>query len=983
MFVYFSVKFTLLSSIFRIDVLAKMSAEALAAMQNATERIRENYKDIGADAEALSARIIASFQSAFDKPPIEEFEAILQKRFTADEVRVALLAPRDDQVKYYPLLLMATIQPEIQKLQKLDVEHPLIRLKSLVLSTIFLLHRHSWKGFLEEFVIRGGLDTLAHMIAEPNLYYRGQVVEILLTITDCDAFDWFLPRSDVMGRTLHIRFLELSDHPTFLENLISNRIGSYPGASMRCLQLMAFWLSWVRAMYTKNQLLNLSKTLLAELKHWAEQGPEGVNSTLVGNVTTKAIPRAQADGSIDVSSVSGDDVVLEMDADSAAISAAAVARESVTGDATVAPEEEEEETEDEKKIREEEKQLAQTLLQDFSHDQYQRDGMDDISSSSSSPAAGGGGLNEISQAAAGFADSNSKSGLSVRGIDRPAVDATVQADVKEAFERIGDSISFRSETTDAHKVAAREKADATAAAQAAAALAAQQAAAPVDLTAAQHKEKGNFAFGRGDYMDALDLYNSALGAFQQGAHGTSTSTQEEKDEMESSLHFNCAACHWKIYTKKTSTGKEVSKPTYLPGKKGSSSSSSSGSGSGAADSQEYMDFNLLKLTASLTVEEVLESCALHCKEALRIQPGHYKAGYRLGAVLLAQSKPEAALQIVDAALTLLTSSPVASDGGADSTYTSLKELRTRCVAAFMLSAGGNTANSGKNSTDLPVAKGLSSRAAGILASLQRRKVREDSRETHALSSTYTPPTADEEEEQAVRDTKQKKKAVRDGDDKDVSEYFGASNIYTGAGAGGTSKKASGGATKKGSDGSAAGVTVSAGSEDAVRKAARAAEKKAMRKRLLDAVAVLKKCVLAMEKGTYSASVLLVQQQALLESLNVLWSIPVAVGKKAVHSLNSAFAEASIALEEPLVTTLVFLAESLLTTDSSAAVDRSAGVHCVVDLVNIDRMQSVLSMALYGNEPLKQACAAVARLIEGTPGLGEKAENAGKLLLSYS
>jgi hypothetical protein len=47
------------------------------------------------------------------------------------------------------------------------------------------------------------------------------------------------------------------------------------------------------------------------------------------------------------------------------------------------------------------------------------------------------------------------------------------------------------------------------------------------------------------------------------------------------------------------------------------------------------------------------------------------------------------------------------------------------------------------------------------------------------------------------------------------------------------------------------------------------------------------------------------------------------------------------------------------------------------------MQSVLSMALYGNEPLKQACAAVARLIEGTPGLGEKAENAGKLLLSYS
>jgi len=952
-----------------------MSIEALSAMDSAAERIRANYKDIGADSEVLAGRIIASFQAAFDKPPIEEFEQILQKRFTADEVRIALLAPREEHVKYYPLLLMATIQPEIQKLQRLDDSHPLVRLKSLVLSTIFLLHRHSWKEFLEEFVIRGGLDTLAHMIAEPNLYFRGQVVEILLTITDCDVFDWFLPRSDLLGRTLHVRFLELSDHPSYLENLITNRVGSYPGGSMRCLQLMAFWLSWVRAMYTKNQLLNLSKSLLSELQVWADTGPEGINDSQVGKVSTKRpiptpIPKAQADGSIDVSGVSGDDIVLEMDADAAAISAAATLGNEDTKNTNT--NETETETEEDQKICEEEKKLASTLLQDFSFDQYQRDGMDDISSSSST-AAEACVLNEISPSAAGFTDDSNTSGLSVRGIDRPAIDTTVQSDVKQAFERIGDSISFRSDTSANNSEAQKHLTAPT--------PAAAQPVVTITTTTAQHKEQGNSSFGRGDYMDALNHYNFALSAVRRGdytASSVSVSAQPEKDEWEASVHFNCAACHWKIYSKKTSTGKESANPTYIPSKKGTTSSSS------AADSQEHMDFNLLRLTTDVSPEEALASCALHCKEALRLHPWHYKAGYRLSAVLLAQSQSEKALQTVDTALSLLTASPVAGDGGADSTYSSLKELRARCVAACMLSAKTNvTANGNHNTTtvDAP-AKGLSSRAAGILASLQRRKVREDSRETHALASTYTPPTA-EEDEQLARDAKQKKKVVRGGDDRDVSEYFGSSNIYTGTS--GSAKKMEVGGSKKSSAGADSSATDNAASakEDAARKAARSAEKKVMRKRLLDAVAVLKKCVLAVEKGKYSEESLLVQKMVLVESLNVLWTIPVTVGKKAVHSLNSAFLEASLTLEEPLITTLVFLAKYLLTAESSTAADKSAGAHCAIDLVNIDRMQSVLRMALYGNNALKTACVAVSEALISSPDFGNIAVEAGKLLLSYS
>ena len=153
-----------------------MSAgEAEKALRAAQAKIRKDYteKDVGPDADMLAERICKSFQAAFDKPPMDEFQQILQKNMSEDEVRVCLFAPREEQVRYYPLLLLAGAQPEVRRLGD---THPMVRLKSLILSTLFLLHRFSWKGFLEEFVIRGGLNTLAEMLSEPNLYFRGQIV---------------------------------------------------------------------------------------------------------------------------------------------------------------------------------------------------------------------------------------------------------------------------------------------------------------------------------------------------------------------------------------------------------------------------------------------------------------------------------------------------------------------------------------------------------------------------------------------------------------------------------------------------------------------------------------------------------------------------------------------------------------------------------------------------------------------------------------
>jgi hypothetical protein len=827
-----------------------MSVEAFAAFKAAQERVRSNYKDVGEDSDMLAERIISSFQAAFDKPPIEAFEMILQKAMTADEVRVALFAPREEQVKYYPILLMAGIQPEVKGLEE---SHPILRLKSLVLSTIFLLHKYSWKGFLEEFVIRGGLDILAYMLAEPNLYFRGQVVEIFLTITDCDNWDWFLPRSDILGRTLHIRFLELTDHPHFLDNLILNRQQTYPGGSMRCLQLLAFWLSWVRAMYTMNQVLHLSSGLLSELRFWS-------------------------------------------------MSTSSSGEESSTSDQAQA----------------EERNLAATLFQDFSDDQYKRDGLDNL----------------VPAIPAEDETGKATGTLSVHGVDRPAVDADVEAKVKTAFERIGDKIEFRSASK-------RRENETSNNADQIKRVADSSNAAPVELTdtAAQYKDQGNTAFGFADFASALALYQKALQACL--AVHTPNTESEPSGDFVATLHFNCAACHWKLYSQGFSSVQPIYKSGIL-----------------ASDGVSHAS-----LQSATDATATLSACAEHCRAALRAYPRHHKAGYRLAAVLLAQNLPELALETVDNTLSKLMEMPSA-EGGSDITYSSLRELRARCVAAAMLAGAGKSASS---SAVPEQAKGLSSRAASVLAALQRRKQREDSRETHALASTWEPPAIidDDDDPQNARD-KIKKNTSHETEDIDVSEYFGASNVYTGAAGDTRVRKATKGASVKAND---------VAESDSAQKDARMAEKRALRKRLQDSMATLKRAMSALEKGKYSSEVLEAQRTPFVEALQSLWVIPTNPSKSSCHTLNSAFSESSITLEEPQVVALLRVAQNLLSNENTRAI----GIRCAVEVTGLDRLQSVLRMALYGNAALRHACEAVTESLRGEA--EEGSVHAGDLISS--
>jgi hypothetical protein len=103
-----------------------------AALSAALESISKDYDEIEGGSEMIR-KISQKFGRIFDNPPREEFEVLLGKSFSENEVRVALFQPLEEQFKYFPLILMNTTgAPETS---------PLGKCRHLVLSLAFLVHR--------------------------------------------------------------------------------------------------------------------------------------------------------------------------------------------------------------------------------------------------------------------------------------------------------------------------------------------------------------------------------------------------------------------------------------------------------------------------------------------------------------------------------------------------------------------------------------------------------------------------------------------------------------------------------------------------------------------------------------------------------------------------------------------------------------------------------------------------------------------------
>jgi aspartyl/asparaginyl beta-hydroxylase (cupin superfamily) len=109
------------------------SQSATQALDIALIIVRNEFSKLPDDGDAISEKVCNKLKTTFEKPPTAEFEAIIHKNFSDDEVRVVLFNPSIDQAWFYVAILQVGAA--------VPVHHNFRKLMSLALSLIFMIHR--------------------------------------------------------------------------------------------------------------------------------------------------------------------------------------------------------------------------------------------------------------------------------------------------------------------------------------------------------------------------------------------------------------------------------------------------------------------------------------------------------------------------------------------------------------------------------------------------------------------------------------------------------------------------------------------------------------------------------------------------------------------------------------------------------------------------------------------------------------------------
>mgnify|MGYP000928869574 CR=1 FL=1 len=212
-------------------------------------------------------QVEARLRKEWESPKIKEMEFCLQKRFSQEEARHLLFFPDEKQVEFYVSLILDPPDGA-------PSNHPQKILQVPFISMLYLVHSNNWKSMVS-FISAGGLRSLTTLLAHKNIYLRSQVIDIVLKVTSSPYMDWFEKPKDSTQQCLHTRLLELTQWG-LVKNLLANSpqtlkkdLGNIPPmASYFSLQILAFYLSWTRKLYTKDGTLSLSKEILNTLRVW-------------------------------------------------------------------------------------------------------------------------------------------------------------------------------------------------------------------------------------------------------------------------------------------------------------------------------------------------------------------------------------------------------------------------------------------------------------------------------------------------------------------------------------------------------------------------------------------------------------------------------------------------------------------------------------------------------------------------------------------
>ena len=189
-------------------------------------------------------------------------EHLLRKRLCVAEVQALYFQPLETQYHYWTELLQNP--PEHS-----TTDHPQYRIQRYCLPLFYLHHVQNW-ALVQSFVLAGGLNVLVNMFRHPDLHCRGQIIDSFVQITSSSSvFDWFEKPLTSGQKQLHGAMWNLQRDTCIFSHLVYNHEEpSYPMGSYVCLQILAFYLSWLRKAYAVDQVLRLSRPLLDALSGW-------------------------------------------------------------------------------------------------------------------------------------------------------------------------------------------------------------------------------------------------------------------------------------------------------------------------------------------------------------------------------------------------------------------------------------------------------------------------------------------------------------------------------------------------------------------------------------------------------------------------------------------------------------------------------------------------------------------------------------------
>eukprot|EP00163_Fabomonas_tropica_P005512 TRINITY_DN15034_c0_g1_i1.p1 TRINITY_DN15034_c0_g1~~TRINITY_DN15034_c0_g1_i1.p1 ORF type:complete len:545 (-),score=72.19 TRINITY_DN15034_c0_g1_i1:134-1768(-) len=219
--------------------------------------------------DAESAKMLrAGLQKMYDQPALADLEKVIRKRMNIQKARQLLFWPEPEDMALYVKLLASppTGAPD---------SHPQRKAQIQAMSLFYLKHVKRW-SLLEAFILADGLPTLVDVFVDSNLYIRGQAIDAFMQITAPPDFDWHAEVGPKDPSVPVRNKLKALVQGPIIKNLLQNYHGGFPGGSFYCLQIFAFYVSWLRYFYCPNRVLRLSKHILGVLNDW--KGRDDISS---------------------------------------------------------------------------------------------------------------------------------------------------------------------------------------------------------------------------------------------------------------------------------------------------------------------------------------------------------------------------------------------------------------------------------------------------------------------------------------------------------------------------------------------------------------------------------------------------------------------------------------------------------------------------------------------------------------------------------